>query len=462
MSAWKRGAQGVFAIAAAAIAVPAGEAEETASRLVGAALIESRAWDKLAHLTDRIGHRISGSAALDRAIEWAAAEFRRDGIERVWTEKVLVPHWIRGHARARVVAPVEHEMALLALGGSVGTPEGGIQASVVEVLGFEALEAAAGSVAGKIVLFNRPIAPGWDVENGYGAVAKLRGEGPSRAAKLGAAGMLIRSLGTANYRLPHTGALRYDAEQPRIPAAAIAAEDAELIHRLLAAGDDVRVHLDLGSKTLDDVWSANVLAELPGRELPEEIVLIGAHLDSWDVGQGAHDDGAGTVIVMETLRQLRRLERPPRRTVRAVLFTNEENGLRGGEDYAERHGAERHVAAIEADAGGFRPLGFGVTAGPGGVEIVRSITAGLAAIGADEVTEKGGGADIGPLRKRYGVPLIGLRVEGERYFDYHHTEADTLDKVERADLNRNVAALAVLAYGLAEGRALLPAPPPEE
>jgi Zn-dependent M28 family amino/carboxypeptidase len=435
---------------------------DVAGRIVGAALVESGAWDKLAYLTDRIGHRLAGSQALDRAIEWSVAEFRRDGIEHAWTEKVMVPHWVRGHGTARIMAPVETEMATLALGGSVGTAKGGIEAAVLEVSSFDELEAAGDAVQGKIVLFNMAMQAGWGVENGYGTVVQLRAHGASRAAQLGAVGMLIRSLGTADFNLPHTGALRYDEEQAQIPAAAVAVEDAELLSRLLASGDEVRVHLDLGCKMYDDVESANVLAEIKGSEFPEEIVLIGAHLDSWDVGQGAHDDGTGCAIVMETLRLLSHIEPAPRRTIRAVLFTNEENGLRGGRDYAERHGAEHHVAAIETDSGGFHPIGFGVTAGEGGVDLVRRITRDLASIDADAVFDGGGGADIGPLRKQYGVPVLGLRVQGERYFDYHHTAADTLDKVDRSHLDRNVAAMAVLTYGLAQADELLPRLEPEE
>jgi Zn-dependent M28 family amino/carboxypeptidase len=269
--------------------------------------------------------------------------------------------------------------------------------------------------------------------------------------------MLIRSLGTADYRLPHTGALRYKDDAPRIPAAAISAEDAELVHRLLAAGDRVEVHLRLTCQTLPDAESANVLAEIRGRERPDEIVLIGAHLDTWDVGQGAHDDGAGCAIVMETMRLLKRLGLVPRRTIRAVLFTNEENGLRGGRDYAERHGAEHHVVAIESDSGGDAPVGFGITAGEGAVEMVRGIARHLRVLGADTVHPSGGGADISPLKDR-GVPVMGLMQDTARYFDFHHTEADTLDKVDPAALVRNVAALATMTWFLAEQEATVPRP----
>lgn len=434
----------------------AGE-EDLAGAIVGTALVESRAYDKLTYLSDRIGHRLSGSAGLERAVAWAADEFRRDGLEHVWTEKVMVPHWVRGEASARITAPIDRPMALLALGGSVGTGDEGVTAEVVEVGDFDELDALGEAVAGKIVLFNRPIEPGFDAENGYGSGAQLRVHGASRAAAFGAVGMLIRSLGTADFRLPHTGAMRYAEDQERIPGAAIAAEDAELIRRLLDAGETVRVELELGCRTLPDVESANVLAEIRGREKPEEIVVIGAHLDSWDVGTGAIDDGAGCVIVMETMRLLKKHGRIPRRTIRAVLYTNEENGLRGGRAYVEAHEEElrRHVAAIESDSGGAAPKGFGISAGPGAFEMLQEITRPLAIIGADAVFPRGGGADIGPMRA-HQVPLLGLFQDVTHYFDYHHTAADTVDKVDPHDLNRNVAALALVAYRIADLEAPLP------
>jgi hypothetical protein len=429
--------------------------EQTAARLVGSALVESRAYDKLSYLTDRIGHRLSGSRSLARAVDWAVEAFRADGIERVWTEKVKVPHWERGEAQGHLVAPASQEMSLLALGGSIATPPEGITAEVFPVSSLEELRAAGETVRGKIVFFNRRITAGFDTEKGYGSAIELRVDGPSAGAKQGAVAMLIRSLGTASYRLPHTGSLRYEEGAPRIPAAAISAEDADLIERLKAAGETVQVRLVLTCRTLRDADSANVIADLRGRELPEEIVLIGAHLDSWDVGQGAHDDGAGVAIVMETMRQLKRLGLPHRRTIRAVLFTNEENGLRGARDYAERHGEELHVAAVESDSGGGAPIGFGVSAGEGGTDMVRSFARHLAVIGADQVLPSGGGADISRLKK-YGVPQLSLLQDATHYFDYHHTAADTLDKVDRSDLDRNVAAMTLLAHMLADQEQVLP------
>jgi Zn-dependent M28 family amino/carboxypeptidase len=436
--------------------------ESAAARIVGAALTDSQAYDKLAWLTDRIGHRLSGSAALDQAIEWSAEQFRLDGVDRVWTEEVMVPHWVRGEESARIVQPAEHTLSILGLGGSVGTPEGGITAEVVVVDGFDSLETLGEGARGKIVLFNRKMEKGFGKENGYGVLSRVRAKGASAAAKHGAVAMLIRSLGTADFRLPHTGALRYEEDAEKIPAAAVSAEDAMLIARLADSGETVRLRLEMGAKTLPDARSANVLAEIRGRELPEEIVVIGGHLDSWDVGTGAHDDGAGCVVVMESMRLLVKHGLRPRRTIRAILFTNEENGLRGGKDYAKRYEDQmpNHVAAIESDLGGAPPIGFGITAGDGGVTVISEIAALLSVVGADQVFPGGGGADISPMKK-FGVPQIGQYPDPDSYFDYHHTEADTLDKVDRQALDRNVAAMALMAYMLADLEEPLPRIEPE-
>lgn len=435
---------------------------DPASRLVAAALASDGAHARLAWLTDRIGPRLSGSTGMAAAVRWAAEQMARDGLDRVWTEPVRVPVWVRGVEAGRILTPAEHPLAITALGGSIPTPDEGVSAEVVEVRSFDELHALGDAVAGKIVLYNRPIVPNGQGEEGYGFASSLRHRGASEAAKQGAIATLIRSLGTATYRLPHTGSVGYEDGAAKIPSAAIAAEDADLIHRLLAAGESVRVRVVLGCRTLPEAESANVLGEIRGREKPEEVVVIGGHLDSWDLGTGAIDDGAGVAIAMETMRLLKALGPPPRRTVRAVLFANEENGLRGGRAYAEAHREEipRHVAAIESDSGAGRPLGFGVTAGPGAEERVRAIAASLAAIGADRVTPDGGGADISPLR-RAGVPVLGLTQDATRYFDYHHTAADTFDKVDRQALAQNVAALLVMTYALAEAPEALPRLAPE-
>ena len=307
--------------------------------------------------------------------------------------------------------------------------------------------------------------PAWTEAHGsgYGDVVPYRGGGASAAARLGAVAVLVRSVTARSLRSPHTGAMRYAADAPKIPAAAVTTEDADLIARLAAAGP-VRVTLTMGARQLPDAPSANVLGELRGRERPDEIVLIGAHLDSWDVGQGAHDDGAGVVHVMQALTTLRALGLTPRRTVRVVLFTNEENGLRGGRGYAAAHAGDRHVAALETDSGGFAPRGFRVDAHGDGALRARLVEAIglLAPLGATEVTDDEAGADVGPLVDA-GVLGLGLAVDGRSYFDIHHTAADTLDKVDPQALADGVAAIAVIAYVLADvDPALVPAsaPPP--
>jgi carboxypeptidase Q len=422
-----------------------------ANKIIDAALADEGAWKKLAHLCDRIGARPSGSAAMKQAAAWAKQALEADGHENVRLEEVKVPHWERGAEKATLLSPVARSLSLIGLGGTVPTPRNGITAEVVVAPTFDALEALGDKVKGKIVLFSfrlDPVPPGKFPD--YGTGAGYRGNGPSRAAKLGAVAVLTRSLATRSLRSPHTGALRYDPKVPKIPAAALATEDADLLVRLAEAGDQVKVRLELASRVLPEATEANVLAELRGREKPEEIVLVGAHLDSWDVGQGAHDDGAGVAMAMQALTVLRKLGLTPRRTIRVVLFANEEVAGRGAQGYADRHRQEvpRHVAAMETDTGGGRPLGLSVPAGKPGVEILRQITALTARIGADRAGEAGHpGADLRPLE---GVPLVSYDVEASSYWDFHHSQADTLDKVDPGDLRKNVASLAVAAYVLAD------------
>lgn len=427
---------------------------ETAAKIIAAARADRGAYAKLAHLTDRIGHRISGSAALDRAVAWAAQAMKDDGHE-VRTEPVAVPHWVRGAEQAQLTSPIERPLTVLGLGGTVPTPKGGLIAPVVVVRSWDELEQQADRVKSAIVLYDVAM-PAWseDKGSGYGDTAQFRSRGPSRAAKLGAAGVLMRSVTARSLRTPHTGALQYDPAQPKIPAAAVTVEDSLLIARLAAEGP-VTVRMQLESKQLPDAQSANVIGELRGRERPDEIVLIGAHLDSWDVGQGAHDDGAGCVQMMQAITVLRRLGLQPRRTIRVVLFTNEENGLRGGRAYAKDHAAEldKTVLALEADSGGFPPRGFSVETkpevSPRTVARLAQIAALVGPLGPLRVTAGHGGADISPLVPA-GVPTVGLVTDGRLYFDYHHTEADTLDKVDPAHLADNVAVIAVLAYVAAD------------
>lgn len=420
---------------------------EVAQKIMTHARADRGAYAKLEYLADRIGHRLAGSPALDRAIEWAVKTMKDDGLD-ARAEKVMVPHWVRGTEDAAITAPVERPLKMLGLGGSVGTPKGGITAKVVVVESFDDLEAKAAQVKGNIVLYNVAMPPYSETKgSGYGEVSQYRGKGPSRAAKLGAVAVLMRSVTAHSLRTPHTGALRYDDKLPKIPAAAITVEDALLIARL-AAKDPVTVKLRMDAQTLPDAPSANVIGELKGKDKPDEIVVIGAHIDSWDVGQGANDDGAGCVIMMHALATLKQLGLAPRRTIRVVLFTNEENGLAGARAYAKDHEAElaKHVMALEADSGSFAPKGFSVeTKDPKQVERYAEIAALLAPINATRVRAGGSGADLIPMVAA-GVTGLGLDVDGKTYFDTHHTEADTLDKVDPKTLADSVAAVAVLAY----------------
>jgi carboxypeptidase Q len=419
-----------------------------------------RSWALLQHLTDRIGPRLSGSEGAEEAVRWTAERLRAEGLE-TRLEAVLVPRWVRGEETAELTGALPRRLVVTALGGSVPTPPDGIAAEVVVVDGLEGLRALGGErVKGRIVLFNRAMGAG--AFSGYRQVVDQRSRGASEAARRGAVASIVRSVGTLSARLVHTGAVTYTEGVPPIPAAAIAAEDADLIARLAAdGGSPPTVRLRLGCRTLPDAPSHNVVADLRGRERPDEVVLIGAHLDSWDLGTGAHDDGAGVAMVMDALRILKSTGLVPRRTVRGVLFMNEENGLRGGRAYAADHAAElpRHVAAIEADSGGYSPQGWSANVDPEGLETLRAVAAALAPIGATQITAGGGGADIGPMRPAR-VPLMSLQMASERYFDWHHTPADTLDKVDPGDLARSTAAMAAMAYLLAEMPQTLPRPVP--
>jgi carboxypeptidase Q len=445
-----------------AVAAPAPPPADTPARLLGATLADGQAVARLADLTDTVGPRLTGSPGAAAAIGWALRAFKADGI-KAWTEPVTVRAWARGEERAELLAggvvARPQQLAVTALGNSPGTPAEGLTAEVIEVRSLDEATALGERARGRFIFFNHSMGAG----PGYGDTAPLRTHGPAAASRLGAAGALVRSLATATLRDPHTGMTSWrDAPGP-IPAAAVSVEDAELLHRLLARGPvRVRLRLGCGFATPATVESANVLAEVRGREWPEEVVVIGAHLDSWDLGTGAVDDGAGVVMVMEALRQIARQPVAPRRTVRAVLFMNEENGLDGGRAYAARRTADlpRHVAALEADSGAGRPIGFSVIAGRGGPALVERLAAPLATIGAAGVKASGGGSDLEPLRQA-GVPVLELWQDTSRYFDWHHSAADTFDKVVPAELSAAAAAMGVMAWQLAEAAETLPrvAPP---
>ena len=418
----------------------------TAGRIIGAALVSDHAYKRLAHLTDHIGHRLSGSKSLEQAIQWALAEMKRDGLDNVRGEKVMVPHWVRGEESLEMTAPRPLKLTMLGLGNSVGTPAEGITAEAVVVRNFAELDALGEKVRGKIVVYNVPF-------TGYGATVQYRGSGPSRAARYGAVAVLVRSITPVSLQSPHTGALNYDQRQPKIPAAAISIESAEVLQRMQDRGDRTTLRLKMEAKFLPDAESANVIAELRGSEKPDEVVLIGGHFDSWDVGQGAHDDGGGCIIAWEAVRLLKELGLKPRRTIRVVLYTNEENGLRGGNAYRDAYRSQlgKHIFAIESDSGTYRPEGLGLaaTAPPQVRSNLREIAKLLSGIGADRIAASGGGADIGPIM-REGVPGASLDVEGSHYFDIHHTASDTLDKIDPRDLQLCVATMAVFAYTIAD------------
>jgi carboxypeptidase Q len=417
-----------------------------AARIIGAALTSDRAYSRLAHLTDHIGHRLSGSQNLERAIEWAVTEMKRDGLDNVRAEKVMVPHWVRGEESLEMLAPVPRKLQMLGLGNSVGTPAEGITAEAVVVRSFEELDRLGEQVRGKIVVYNAPYA-------NYGASVAYRWGGASRAARYGAVAALVRSITPVSLQTPHTGSMNYDPAQPKIPTAAITIEVAEFLQRMNDRGDRPRLRLKMEAKFLPDAASANVIAELKGSEKPDEVILIGGHFDSWDVGQGAHDDGGGCIVAWETIRLLKELGLKPRRTIRVVLYTNEENGLRGGNAYRDAHRAEiaNHVLAIESDSGVYRPEGFGLaaTAPLQARSNMLEIAKLLSGIGADQIAADGGGADIGPIT-REGVVGASLDVDGAHYFDIHHTPADTLDKVNPRELALCVATMAVMAYVVAD------------
>jgi carboxypeptidase Q len=417
---------------------------EPASRLIGSALSSHAAWNRLAEVTDTFGHRLSGSRALEDAIAWALQQMRADGLEHVRAEPAMVPKWVRGRESLEITAPYPSRVPMLGLGNSVGTPDAGIDAELLVVSGFDELDRRAAEARGRIVLFNVPY-------QDYGTTVAYRTTGPSRAARAGAVAALVRSVGLDGLRTPHTGMLSYQLDAPQIPAAAIPFEDALRFARMVARGP-VRVRLSMEASMQGEAESANVVAEIEGRERPSEIVVIGGHYDSWDVGTGALDDGGGCVVTWEAVRLMKALGMRPRRTVRVVLFTNEENGLRGGTAYRDRHKEELpgHVLMIESDGGVFRPRGFGFTGPLRARETVTAIGSLLAGIQADRIGPSGGGADIGPAAQAGQVPAMSLDVDTSRYFLYHHTEADTVDKLDAVDMARCAAAVAVMAYVVAE------------
>lgn len=438
---------------ASATATPiADQYREVARTIIAVATQGDGAWQKLSFLTDHIGARLSGSKNLERAVAWGVETMKADGHENVRAERVMVPHWERGAESAEMTAPYRKPLAMIGLGGTVATPKQGVSGEVVVVTSFEHLASLGAAVKGKIVLYDVRMPPfSHDKGSGYDEAVKYRYAGASIAAKQGAVAVLVRSLTAHSLNTPHTGTMGYLPDVPKIPAVAVAVEDAELLGRLTASGTPVSVTVRTSGRWMPDAESANVIGELVGREKPEEVVVIGGHLDSWDIGQGAHDDGTGCVMMMEALTLLRRAGLRPRRTIRVVLFTNEENGGRGAKAYAREHAAElpNHIAGLESDSGGFAPRGVEVSGPPAALARMQDITTLLAPLGAARARAGFSGADIEPLEEA-GVVGLGHWVDETHYFDYHHSHADTLDKVDPGDLARNVAAAAIVAYVIAD------------
>lgn len=452
LSSFARIVATIFLVGSCATIRPAGQSataiasayRSTADSIIAAALADSSAWQRAATLTDRFGHRLSGSRSLEDALDWIIAEMKRDGMENIRGEPLTVPHWVRGEESATLVRPRAVNLNMLGLGGSIGTPPEGITAPVLVVNSFTDLTARATEARGKIVLFDVPFTT-------YGATVRYRSTGAIEAARVGAVASLVRSVSSYSIQNPHTGSVRYDTAVRRIPAAALSTEDATMLHRMQRRGDEVVLTLRMGARQLPDAQSRNVVAELRGRERPEEIVVMGGHIDSWDVGQGAMDDAGGSVAAWEALRVIQRLGLRPRRTIRVVLWTNEENGLRGANAYRDAHLAEidNHILAIESDNGVFKPSGYYIAGSDSALAVARQIASLLSSFGATDVQRGGPQADVSPLAER-GVPAAAPIVDGTRYFWFHHSAGDTMDKLDPREMAECVAAMAVLAFVAAD------------
>ncbi len=434
-------------------------------RLQQAALSSDYAYQQVAHLANNIGPRLSGSAQAAKAVEYVAGELRAVGCE-VELERVMVPHWVRGEETAALIQfpgqaqNTTQKIVLCALGGSVATPPEGIEADVIAVGNFDALKSMPrDKVAGKIVLFNYPFDKQMAAEGrgneAYGEAVVYRSDGPSAAARQGAVACLIRSVGGADYRLPHTGLTDYAGDAPKIPAGAVTAEDADLIADLVRQGP-VKMKLVLTPQTLPDVESANVIGDIKGSEHPEQVIIVSGHLDSWDLGTGAIDDAAGVAVSMEVANLIQKLRLKPKRTIRVVAWMNEENGSAGSKQYAKDYGKENHFAAMETDGGAGHPLGLNIKGKPEVKKMLAPVAAILQQSGAGTLDlVEHCGADIEPLEKA-GVPAFSPIQDSRFYFNYHHTAADTLDKIAPKELAENSAVVAVVAYALANMEQPLP------
>ncbi|MBT1704287.1 M28 family peptidase [Chryseosolibacter indicus] len=426
--------------------------EATIKKIFDQELTNGKSYQMLEYLATKIGARLSGSPGAAAAVDWTRHTML-DFADSVWLQPVKVPHWVRG---AQEIGKVTNsrkrgtiDMSICALGGSVGTGAAGVTANVVEVKNFDELkQLGQRNIQGKIVFFNRPMdATKINTFTAYSGAVDQRASGPSEAAKYGAVGAIIRSMGSTLEDYPHTGGLRYAPNIPQIPAVAISTKDAELLSRLLKEERDLQFYFETHCQTFPDAPSFNVIGEIKGSLHPEEIIVVSGHLDSWDLSQGAHDDGAGCVQAMEVIRLFKAIGYKPLRTIRAVMYMNEENGLRGGIEYAKQSELkkEKHLAAMESDRGGFTPRGFTMSAPENVVAKVKAWKPLLEPFGLTDFDQQGGGADIGPLANQ-NVPLFGFLPDSQRYFNYHHTKEDTFDKVNQRELEFGAAAMAALTY----------------
>jgi len=412
--------------------------------IISKALSDSTAYNRLSYLCDTFGPRLSGSKNLENAINWILKEMKKDGLVHVQGERVKVPAWIRGEESITLLKPFKKDLTMLGLGGSIATPKAGIVAEVMVVDDFKELEARSKKVKGKIILFNVPFET-------YGQTVNYRYAGASAAAKHGAVASLIRSIGPWSMNTPHTGVMKYEKNIKKIPHAALTMEDAMMLGRLHDRGEKIILKLEMEAKMAADRWSRNVIGQINGTTYPDEIIVVGGHIDSWDVGQGAHDDGGGCIAAWEAVRLIKELGLKPKRTIRCVMWTNEENGGKGNQAYRDMHMDElkNHVLAIESDGGVFAPEGFGFTGSDKAREIIADIHQLMKPIQAHTLSKGGRAADVSPLNDE-GVPVMSLKVDGSKYFWYHHTNADSFDKVDFYEFNRCVAAMAIMSFIVAD------------
>lgn len=415
-------------------------------------LSNGKSYDWLRDLTTNIGPRLSGSEGAKKAVQWGKTLLESGGYDRVFLQDVMVPHWVRGAKEEGYILDGKQKIKvpLVALGGSVATPKKGITAEVIEVKTFQELRALGKEKCeGKIIFFNRPMDPTKiNTFEAYGQAGDQRRSGANEAAKLGAIGVIIRSLSSTENDFPHTGSMVYATGVPLIPAAALSTNAATLLSKTLKENPNTKFYFKQSCETLPDAPSHNVVAEIKGSEHPEEIIVVGGHLDSWDLAQGAHDDGTGIVQSMEVARLFKNLGIKPKHTIRIVLFMNEENGNRGGVKYAElaKQNNEKHIFALESDNGGFTPRGFGMQGASAELLAkVQSYRTLLAPYGLHEIERGGGGVDIGPLAPQ-GTVLIGFKPDAQRYFEYHHASNDTFDTVNQRELEMGAASMASLIY----------------